>query len=257
MIVDGKAISEKRIEELLVERAQFGELTLSIVVTVGDAVTSSYLRIKNRIAQRLSISVEQVDSLDKAHGDGVILQLPLPPNMDTTTERNKIPLMKDVDVLSDAAFDAFVNGTFPPPPVPRAMDYILKSFSVLCKDKKVVVIGQGRLVGLPASELFKKKGSHVTVLKRGDDIGAHTIDADIIVLGAGEPHLLKPTMIKDGAVILDAGTSEAGGVVVGDADPACAEKASLFTPVPRGVGPLAVVEIFANLFELKKLEARN
>lgn len=253
MIIDGKAISEKCIEELLVERAQFGALSLSIVVTVGDAVTSSYLRIKNRIAERLSVLVEHVSSLSEAQGDGIILQLPLPPNMDTTAERNKIPLMKDVDVLSDAAFDAFVDNRFPPPPVPRAMDYILKSHGVSYKDKNVVVIGQGRLVGLPAAVLFKKNGSRVTVLTRGDDISIHTSSADIVVLGAGEPHLLKPHMVKDGVVILDAGTSEAGGVVVGDADPACAEKASLFTPVPRGVGPLAVVEIFANLFELKRL----
>ncbi len=257
MIIDGKAVSEKRIDELLKERAQFGALTLSIVVTNEDAVTSSYLRIKSRVAERLAIVTELLSSLADARGDGVVLQLPLPSHVDTDIERNKIPLFGDVDVLSDAAYQKFVDGDFPPPPVPRAMEYLLNEYNVPVSGKVVVVIGQGRLVGKPAAELFRQRGALVTALQKGDDIFAHTRGADIIVLGAGEPNLLKPDMIKDGVVILDAGTSEAGGVVVGDADPRCAEKASLFTPVPRGIGPIAVVEIFANLFELKRLQSKN
>jgi methylenetetrahydrofolate dehydrogenase (NADP+)/methenyltetrahydrofolate cyclohydrolase len=132
------------------------------------------------------------------------------------------------------------------------MEYVLRTHDISCVRKRVTVVGQGRLVGKPAAALFEKRGAVVVRVAKGDDIGAATRDADIIVLGAGEPGLLKPEMIKDGVVILDAGTSESRGAVVGDADPACADKASLFTPVPGGIGPIAVVEIFANLFELAR-----
>ncbi len=253
MIVDGRALAEKRIDELRFERAAFGPLTLSIVVMQEDAVTSSFLRIKSRVASALDVSVAYVPTLDEVGGDGVILQLPLPPGIDADTERNRIPLIKDVDGFSDAAFDAFTHGTFPPPPVARALETILQNYNIPVANKTVVVVGQGRLVGKPAAELFRHRGAHVTTLSKGDDIATHTRGADIVILGAGEPGLLTPDMVKDGVVILDAGTSESSGKVVGDADPRCSTKAALCTPVPGGVGPVAVVEIFANLFELVRM----
>lgn len=252
MIIDGRALAEERIQELLVERASLGPLTLSIVVMQEDAVTTSYLKIKNRVAERLDVGISYVSAIEDAVGDGVILQLPLPEGRDTDLERNKIPLLHDVDVLSNLAFEEFTRGEFPPPPVARAVDVILTRSGVPILGKKVVVVGQGRLVGKPVAELLRQQGAHVTVLEKGEDIVPHTKDADIVVLGAGVPGLLTPDMVRAGVVILDAGTSESSGKVVGDADPRCADVASLCTPVPGGIGPVAVVEIFANLFELVK-----
>jgi len=252
MIVDGRALALRRKEEVLRIRKTFGPLSLGLVVSSQDAVTNSFIKIKKRVATELDIGVIEYASVaESAVSDGVILQLPLPPEMNTDEERNKIPFEKDVDVLSDRAYEAFVRGDFPPPPVPRAMEYILHSEDISIAGKQVVVIGQGRLVGKPAAELFRQRGGVVTAFQKGDDIHTATLNADIVVLGAGEPHMLKPHMVKDGVIILDAGTSEASGRVVGDADPECAKKASLFTPVPGGIGPLAVVEIFANLLALR------
>lgn len=252
MIIDGRALAERRIAELLSERSTLGPLTLSLVVMQEDAVTASFLKIKSRVAERLQVTVEYVPSMQRATGDGIILQLPLPSEVNVDLERNKIPLLKDVDGLSDAAFAAFVRGDFPPPPVPRAMEYILASHNISLTGKRVVVVGQGRLVGTPAAELCRQRGALVTVVGKGDDVARQTRAADVVILGAGEPLLLKPEMVRDGVIILDAGTSESSGKVVGDADPRCAERASLYTPVPGGVGPVAVVEIFANLFALVK-----
>ena len=254
MILDGKKLAEVRTAELLKERERFGALTLGIAVMTEDAVTSSFLRIKNRVAESLHIPVVQAPSLSGLSStDGVILQLPLPDGVDSERERNNIPLAKDVDVLSNAAYQKFVEGAYPPPPVPRAMEYVLKSNGIDVRGKKVVVIGQGRLVGKPAAELMRQRGANVFTLEKGDDIASQTLDADIVILGAGEPHLLKPEMVKQGVIILDAGTSESSGKVVGDADPACAEKAALFTPTPGGIGPIAVVEIFSNLLQLVQM----
>jgi methylenetetrahydrofolate dehydrogenase (NADP+) / methenyltetrahydrofolate cyclohydrolase len=249
-MLDCRALAAQRMRELQDTRATFGGLTLSLVVMQEDAVTSSFLKIKNRVAEELGVAVEYVARIADATGDGIILQLPLPPGVDQERERNAIPTYKDVDVLSDAAYQAFMTGVFPPPPVARALGYIMDTHQIPYRGARVVVVGQGRLVGKPAAELFRQRGATVVPLEKGDNVAAETKTADIIVLGAGDPHFLKPDMIKDGCIILDAGTSESSGKVVGDADPACGDKAQLMTPTPGGVGPLAVVEIFANLFEL-------
>jgi methylenetetrahydrofolate dehydrogenase (NADP+)/methenyltetrahydrofolate cyclohydrolase len=93
---------------------------------------------------------------------------------------------------------------------------------------------------------LRQQGAHVTVLTSADEVSAALGAADIIVSGAGSPHLIKPEHVKPGAVLIDAGTSESGGTLAGDADPACANVTSVFTPVPGGVGPIAVAKLFEN-----------
>ena len=263
MIIDGRQLAEDRKNEVMKERRKLGALSLGVVIATTDAVTSSYVGIKKRAAASLDISVEEYrlsdtataddvkDAIKKAsRHDGIILQLPIPKGIDVDAVKNAIPVHLDVDVLSDAAFAKFAKGEFhATPPVPAAMLYVLKQNGVSVVGKNVVLLGKGRLVGRPAEVLFTRLGANVTALIKGDDISPLK-EADVVVCGTGVPGLLKPDMVKDGVVILDAGASELGGKVVGDADPACAEKASLFTPVPGGVGPIAVVEIFANLVAL-------
>ena len=264
MIVDGRSLAEDRKSEVLTMRRKLGGLSLGVVIATTDGVTSSYVGIKKRAAASLDIAVEEyhlpdtataddiIDALKKAsRHNGIILQLPIPKGIDVDVVKNAIPATLDVDVLTDVAFDQFVKGTFrATPPVPAAMLYVLKRHGVSVVGKNVVLLGKGRLVGRPAEVLFTRLGANVTALIKGDDISPLS-HADVVVCGAGVPGLLKPGMVKDGVVILDAGASELGGKVVGDADPACAEKASLFTPVPGGIGPIAVVEIFANLVALQ------
>ena len=267
MIVDGKAIAEKLYGELAEERKEFGELTLGHLVTEMSSVTASYARIKERGAERLGIKMVRIelpegsdtlaalDAIAKlvATTDGVIPQLPIVPGIDAGAVINAIPREKDVDVLSDAANAEFEKGTWPAiPPVPAALAYILKESGVDVRGKKIISLGRGRLVGKPAAVLFRQLGASVELLGRDSDIASNTRDADIIILGAGVPGILKPDMVKDGVAIVDAGTSELGGRVVGDADPAVAEKASVFTPVPGGVGPVAIAMIYKNVFALKR-----
>jgi methylenetetrahydrofolate dehydrogenase (NADP+)/methenyltetrahydrofolate cyclohydrolase len=251
MIVDGRALAETLKAEI---RARGGieGLTLAVIVTGADAVTKSYVGIKKRVASDLGIRVIDCNSVEEALvADGIILQLPLLSGMDVEVEKNKIPVEKDVDVLSDAAFALFAKGGHPAvPPVPAGMAYVLQKNNVAIAGKKVAIVGHGRLVGKPAAVLFKQLGATVVVADKGDDVGAITRDADIVILGTGIAGILKPDMIRSGVAILDAGASELGGKVVGDADPACAEKAALFTPVPGGIGPVAVTEIFVNLVAL-------
>lgn len=269
MIVDGRQLAADRREEVRKERSKFGALSLGVIMATRSPVTESYVSIKKRAAEALAIEVmeyrlpETATLRDIAQAvkeastnDGIILQLPLPEGINVDIAKNDIPLTLDVDVLSDTAFEEFSAGRIAAvPPVPAAMHYILKKNNISVAGKKLICVGGGRLVGKPATALFSRLGADVVTLIKGDSLEA-TKEVDIVVLGAGVGGILKPDMIKEGVVILDGGTSESSGKVVGDADPACAEKASIFTPVPGGVGPIAVVEIFANLVSLKAQSSR-
>ena len=136
------------------------------------------------------------------------------------------------------------------PPVVGAIAEILKRESVSVKDKNVVVIGKGALVGEPAAVWFKQQGARVVVLDRKTkNISMVTKDADIIVSGAGVPSLITADMLSDGVIFFDAGTSESGGVLKGDASPECALKCSIFTPVPGGIGPITIAVLLRNVVE--------
>jgi len=252
MIIDGKAIAEEVYAHLKASRP----LTLGILVGESTPVIDSFVRIKERAAQRLGVKlvreelsgraattsdvVAAVRSL-AAKTDGIIVQLPLPKEIDVEAVLTAIPPEKDVDGISSAPLVR--------PPVAGAIAEILSQTGTQVLDAQAAVVGSGRLVGKPAAELLKDLGAHVSIIHKGDTLEALK-NADIIILGAGEPGLVKPEHLKQGVILIDAGTSEVGGKVAGDADPACAEKASVFTPVPGGVGPIAVAMIFKNLFTL-------
>jgi methylenetetrahydrofolate dehydrogenase (NADP+)/methenyltetrahydrofolate cyclohydrolase len=268
MIIDGKAIAEKLYGELAQERKEFGEIKLGILVGDRNPVTHSYVTIKERGSDRLGITLVRRELTEGSstedavtamrelllETDGVIPQLPMMEGIDTEQVIEEIPKEKDVDVLSRAALEEFERGGWPAiPPVPAALAYILSESGIDVRGKYVVSLGRGRLVGKPAATLFRQLGSRVDLLGRGSDIASYTKSADVIILGAGVPGILTPEMVKEGVAVVDAGTSELGGKVVGDADPGVAEKATVFTPVPGGVGPVAIAMIYKNIFSLKKL----
>ena len=114
--------------------------------------------------------------------------------------------------------------------------------------EKVVVVGHGRLVGEPAALWAKGQGATVTVVTKETSNSEQIIAAaDVLILGAGQPNIITPEAIKPGVVIFDAGTSEDNGELKGDAHPDCAEVASLFTPVPGGIGPITVSMLLKNV----------
>ncbi len=264
MIFDGRAFARERLRVLQEARKEFGPLSIGIVVSSSDPVTSSYVKIKERNAQALDIGLvryvvpdhatlrETLDAVAAASThDGVIVQLPLPPDIPADEVLDAMPPEKDLDVISTSASERFAGGRHPiMPPVASALNEIIDAHNIMVQGKKVVIVGKGKLVGLPAYHLMRFRGAQVVSLDHDDALAPAVKDADILVLGAGSPHLVTPDMVKEGVVVFDAGTSESGGVVVGDADPRISEKASFFTPVPGGIGPVAVVEIFANLLTL-------
>lgn len=262
MIVDGRAIAARIVGE--VREAKTNTLTVDVISIAPTAATESYLKIKIARAKdagmelrvtRLPDSSSEDDiitAINDAKGDALIVQLPLPERLDTKRVLDTIPKEKDADVLSSLAQEAFLkNSDALAPPVALAVEEILRSSRVDPRGKSVAVIGQGMLVGRPVRVLLSRLGATVDVFDKGDDYLDRLKNYDILVSGAGVPGLIKKEMIREGSVIIDAGTSESHGVIVGDVDPSCSEKASVFTPVPGGVGPVAVACLFRNVAYLK------
>ena len=256
MIADGKHIAQLLEEKLLGEFANAPLKKVCFVLFGNDPASIQFIKIKTNIAERLGIKVDLVtgpqnmitdqalglmDEVNKGGYDGIVVQLPLPKQLDTETILNEIPKEKDTDVLGKSEKVA---------PVARAVFEILDFYNISLENKKVLVVGNGRLVGKPVGSELSRRGISYQMVDKDtdDDVRNEKIQsADIIISGAGVPHMIKPDMIKDGVVLIDAGTSEQSGVLVGDIDPACDTKAALITPVPGGVGPVTVVSLFANL----------
>lgn len=227
-----------------------------VIAIVGSETpaTLAYLKIKAMRAKDAGCTFETRPlgaSFDGA--DAIIIQLPLPGRVNQKEICDSIPIEKDADVLSSAARASFENGDEDAllPPVVGAIHEIFAHANVQIKGKKAVVIGNGWLVGNPSAVWLKQQGAEVEVVtSKTENLAAVLRTADSIVSGTGSPHLIKPDMLKQGAILVDAGSSESNGTLAGDADPACAKMCSLFTPVPGGVGPIAVAKLFENAVTL-------
>lgn len=267
MLVDGRGIAQSLIDEAKEKVARASRAPeLSVFVVGENPVTEQFIRIKKRVAETVGVSIierrfsEEVTTETLVRGvteaaalsDGIVVQLPLPSHIDFEQVRGALPVSHDVDCLGHGAEERLEAGThILLPPVVAAFKKMLEVHHITIAGKRAVVVGHGRLVGAPAARWLLQEDADVAVCdEHTKNISEHTRNADVVVLGAGSPHLLTPDMIQEGVVILDAGTSESGGKVVGDADPSCEEKASLMTPVPGGVGPVAVAMLFCNLFSL-------
>jgi methylenetetrahydrofolate dehydrogenase (NADP+)/methenyltetrahydrofolate cyclohydrolase len=265
MIIDGRAIASDILEKVRKDVLAIGRpLIVRAVVMSPNSATESYLRTKSARAEDAGMKMEVVRMLDDATtedvlgavtnsgADAIIVQLPLPELMNTELIVDEIPIEKDADVLSRFAYEQFVYRKEDAllPPVVGAIKEVLERSKVEIAGKKAVTIGSGKLVGLPASVWLEEMGADISVLTRATFTREALANADIIICGAGSPHLIQPDMLKKGVVLIDAGTSESNGALVGDADPACADIASVFTPVPGGMGPIAVACLFKNVAEL-------
>jgi len=261
MIIDGKKIRDEILAELRPKFERLNSADLAVVWVGDDPATAKFIEQKKKFAEAAGVTLklfeyekdiseealaEELEKLAQ-NGEikGIIVQLPLPKHINAVKIISLIPPAKDVDGLGP---DAKVMS-----PVVMAVKEILERHNVSFGGKKFVVIGQGKLVGRPVAIWLAQSGADVEVADQNTgSVETFTKIADVIICGAGTPGLLQPEMIRAGAIVIDAGTSEQAGKLGGDADPACAERASLFTPVPGGVGPIVVAELFKNFLQLAK-----
>ena len=263
MIIDGKAIAGDILAETRRLAVALPDVPSFTAIAVAPSpATESYLRIKRRLAEEAGIRMEVLTPdegstteelralIQRDTRDALIVQLPLPSHIDQEAVLAAIPHTKDADVLSTATR---TNGVLMHP-IAGAINEILVRTHVDPVGKAVVVIGNGWLVGQPVTAWLTRRGVSVTVVtKDSGDISDACRTADIVISGTGVPGLVTKDMVKEGVVIIDVGTSELGGSIAGDVAPEVADVASVFTPVPGGVGPIAVACLMKNVVELARL----
>ena len=268
IILDGKAIAEDIYAHLAPRYAALNKkIRLGIIVVGENSVIASFVRIKERSASRLGVHMVRTDLPDSAtekeiidavrrlnaQADAVIVQLPLPKGISTNNVLASVPNEKDVDALNP---DIPEEKRLVHAPVALAAVEMLERSHVQIKNACAVVVGAGRLVGGPSAWLLRSLGAKVSVFSLEEGTIDDLKNADIIVSGAGNPGFIKPEHIKKGVALIDGGTSELNKRIAGDADPACRDKAGVFTPVPGGVGPVAVSMIFRNILALVQRNER-
>lgn len=268
MIIDGRKIA-KNLEQGLKQKLEMEpKKSVAFVLFGNDPASLQFIGIKSRVAERIGIetktfhfpdinltdeALQNINEINKQEYDGIIVQLPLPTGIDTDIVLNSVPVEKDIDVLGDDAKKMYQSGTSKNiPPVAAAVWELLTSTDVDLKEKKILIVGNGKLVGEPVAMMFSREQIQYSVVDKNTDINERDEklkNADVIISGVGIAHMIKPEMIKEGVVLIDAGTSESNGELVGDIDPECAKIASFITLVPGGVGPVTVVSLFNNLLK--------
>ncbi len=260
-IVDGKKLANQITEEVVeMVKNRPAPPRLVVITCNPNFETQKFLALKKAKAESLGVEMEtiflpietdtqkiiEVIKNQTTVVDGIIVQLPLPVHIDTDAVLTSIPSNLDVDVFGYKGEDTDIL-----PPVIGAIADIADHHQIIWKGKEVVVFGAGRLVGAPAILFTRAMGANVNLItEHNTDVDLLTKNADIIILGVGKPNLLTSEMVKEGVIVFDAGASEDGGLLVGDASPNVAEKASLITPVPGGIGPMTVILLFRNLLKL-------
>jgi len=234
--------------------------TLAILIAnPKNLAIQKYVKFKQARAKQLGISIQihapKQDQLEgailklnqdsKVHG--IILQLPLEEASQTEYFLNLITPQKDVDALGE---EAVVQ-----PATAGAILWLLAGYNIELKNKKILIIGQGRLVGTPITRLLTEQNLNLETLDISaseQKLKAEIQKADIIISATGSPELIKLSYLKDKQVVIDAGTAESGGVLLGDLDPKVynGDLNLKLTPKVGGLGPLTISYLFENLIQL-------
>jgi methylenetetrahydrofolate dehydrogenase (NADP+) / methenyltetrahydrofolate cyclohydrolase len=263
-LMDGKALAERIRGEIAEEVRGLGEIGLATVLVGDDPASDTYIRLKHKAAGEVGINardirlashtteeelLEQVEQLNADDAiDGVLVQLPLPNQIDEPRVLRSIDPRKDVDGLHPLNFGQLALGR--PTHVgatPVGIMALLEEYDVPLEGARAVVVGRSDIVGKPVSLLLLHANATVTIChSRTRDLGAVTREADVLVVAVGKAGVIGRGDLRAGATVIDVGMNRGDDGVVGDVDQAVAEVAGLMTPVPGGVGPMTIAMLLRN-----------
>jgi len=202
--------------------------------------------------------IKEIEKLNKIENMcGIIVQLPLPQHIDKRLALDAIDSKLDVDCLGTLASTNFYNGDFTIGfPTALACIYLLDSLNIDLKDKNIIIIGKGELVGRPVAKLLNARNLKTFIIdsKTTEDDKVKLLkEADVIISATGKGKMLNGSMIKKGVILIDAGTSESNASIVGDIDlDSVSDVAGYVSPVPGGVGPVTVAMLLQNVLKVAK-----
>lgn len=271
LILDGKALAERIKGEITNKVLKMDKKPALGTILVGsDPGSIAYVDGKHRDCAQVGIKsikvnlpesattqevIKAVKELNKnPECTGFIVQLPLPKMVNTEEVLLAIDPNKDADGLNPINLGKFVLGKNTIIPcTPKAILALLTEYKIKLSGTKVLIIGRGTTVGRPLSILLSQKPNNATVTlahSATSNLPELMKQADIVVAAIGSAHFIKSGMIKDGATVIDVGITRTDQGLVGDVDPAVAQSASAFAPMPGGVGPMTRAMLLNNIIEL-------
>lgn len=281
-LLDGKALSTKIEADIVSEVKNLKNKTglvpgLAVILVGQDPASAAYVNMKKKACDRAgfySVTHEMPNDISQTaientikmmnnnpNIDGILIQLPLPKQIDTTKILELVEPSKDVDGFHPynvgrltTGLDGFV------PCTPLGVMKLLDEYNIDVKGKNCVVVGASNIVGKPMASLLLNANATVEICHIfTDDLKKHTLNADILFVGVGVINLIKEDMVKDGVIIVDIGINRTDdGKLVGDVDfEKVSKKCSYITPVPGGVGPMTIAMLLSNTLKAAKANANE
>ena len=262
--MDGTALAARLREELKGDVAELGRVGLATVLLGDDPASEIYIRLKHKAAEEVGIEpidhrlasttaenelVELVEELNENDEvDGILVQTPLPEQIDEARVMRAIDPMKDVDGLHPfSAGQLYLGRQTLVPATPLGVMHLLDEYRIPIAGQRAVVVGRSTLVGKPVALLLLQANATVTIChSRTEDLAGQTLDADILVAAVGLPGVITADMVKQGATVVDVGITRTDAGVRGDVEADVAEVAAFLTPVPGGVGPMTIAALLGN-----------
>jgi len=268
--MDGKALAERIRAEVAQEAKAFDSLGLATVLVGDDPASEIYIRRKHEAAREAGITahdhhlpaettedellalIAELNADDSV--DGILVQLPLPDQIDEARSLRAVDPVKDVDGFHPAsAGQLYLDDPTFVPATPLGIMALLEEYAVPLEGARAVVIGRSTIVGKPAALLLLRANATVTIChSRTRDLAAHVGEADVVVAAVGKADVVTAAMVKPGSVVIDVGMNRTEDGLRGDVDPAAAERAGLITPVPGGVGPMTIAMLLRNTIKAAK-----
>jgi methylenetetrahydrofolate dehydrogenase (NADP+) / methenyltetrahydrofolate cyclohydrolase len=263
-LMEGKPLADSIRAQVKEEVAELGALGLATVQVGDDPASRVYLGRKHQAAEEAGIaSIDHQLPLDTREDDlleliselnaddaidGILVQLPLPAGLDEARIIRAIDPVKDVDGLHPVnAGQLYLGRPTLVPATPLGIMALLAEHRVPLERARAVVVGRSDIVGKPIAHLLLGANATVTIChSRTDDLGRHTLDADVLVVAAGVPGIVSADMVKQGAAVVDVGINRTEAGVVGDVDPGAVERAAYLSPVPGGIGPITIAMLLRN-----------
>jgi len=263
-LMDGAGLAARLREQVKHEVAELGHVGLATVLVGDDPASDVYIRLKHKASDAAGIAAvdyrlpaetteeELVDLVLELNEDdsidGILVQTPLPDQIDEAHVMRALDPMKDVDGLHPFnAGQLYLGHQTLVPATPLGVMHLLEEYRIPTVGARAVVVGRSALVGKPMALLLLQANATVTIChSRTQDLARHTLDADLLVAAVGVPDAITADMVKQGATVIDVGITRTEAGLVGDVEADVAEEAAFLTPVPGGVGPMTIAALLGN-----------